>query len=371
MRLDWFQLPGPSAFIDLIVNDLRQGKSVVITVGETGPRGILRAIKNSMSHDSFNWVCISPLPGDPLETLYKTFYPDKPPELVPSLSRLFSLPNFQSTILEVQISSIEVWKHWINFLEEFAYFSRSQDTLLRSQLLLLINRCVGKRMPKPDIFLSIHNADDVSTILDMRIYAFCLSEKSSRSVIRRELVASISAELSLWDRTLCERLCSVSLPTLLEPTLILLNYAYEHKWEKLDLVQNIESLREAGAIQTFGDKEEAHSSLLALRGESLLITRRLWHGQISVLFPLIESQRQELLDSYKHLFDLPHRTPNGNLVNDCYDLDWGNICFQIRQKRAQIDDRLYQRIMSLREARNALAHMDLVPLGILEKLLSE
>lgn len=305
MRLDWFQLPGPSSFVDRVADDIREGKSVVIGGAGIGTLGITRAIRNSLNQDSFSWVTLSPSFDSPLKVLFDVFEPARSPEVIPSLNRLFSLDNFQTTVIEVRITSQESWRCWIGFLEEFAYCSRSQNALSRSQMVILVNRDMSRQMPRPDLLLSILDADEISTISDMRIYALCLSERKSDALIKKELTASISAELSMWDRSLCERLCLASLPVLLNPISILLGYARERSWDRFDPERDNDKLKETGAIQMFGNREEVHSSSLAVQREFLLIDRRIWRGQTSVLFPLIETRRQELLEVHRDLFTSP------------------------------------------------------------------
>jgi hypothetical protein len=364
--LDWHQLPGPSSFMHQITEDLRDGISVVIKVNDTSPKNILGAIKEIVAHECLSWSHLEKITSDPLNDLFAIFEPSRSAGEIISLSRLLTLPRFQSSIIAIHLKTNENWRRWMPFIEEFAYFSRSQNPLLRSQLLVVIDQTVAENTPRSDLLLSVYDSQLVS-LTDTKIYTICRIAKKGNLGIRDQLAAAIAAELSQWDLTLSEILCEAPLALLLNPRKVLFDYAKELHWDKLPFPNDKEKLRGKGIYCTWSDKEEEHSAFLALRRADNILGQRIWRAQVSILFPLIEMRRLEIVSKYEYLFDLPHYLPEGGVITDYADLDWGNICYQMDAKRSLVDDEIYNEAKALKIARNMLAHMEFLPLQILEK----
>ena len=86
---------------------------------------------------------------------------------------------------------------------------------------------------------------------------------------------------------------------------------------------------------------------------------RIWAAQISVLFPIVESQRQHLLDTYRNLWRLPYNREDGRRIERVEDLEIGDMANQARQIPALEAER--NRLGWLRRVRNTLAHAEVVP----------
>ena len=106
--------------------------------------------------------------------------------------------------------------------------------------------------------------------------------------------------------------------------------------------------------------EEPLGRLLATKSHP---TERIWAAQISVLLPLVESERRRLLGLYEEHWRLPHTRKDGKKILCLEDLEIGDMEAQARQFRAlEIEQR---RLDWLRRVRNALAHNKVVPWGTL------
>ena len=55
MRVDWYRMPGPAAFVSQIADDLRAGKSVTIRVTDSTPKGFSKAVRAFLAQDSLTW----------------------------------------------------------------------------------------------------------------------------------------------------------------------------------------------------------------------------------------------------------------------------------------------------------------------------
>ena len=81
---------------------------------------------------------------------------------------------------------------------------------------------------------------------------------------------------------------------------------------------------------------------------------RVWAAQVAILFPLIERERQRLLDSYRNLWRLPHLRPDGSQVSSRERLEIGDLAKQLASIQSLQDE--HKRAEWLRRVRNALAH---------------
>ena len=90
---------------------------------------------------------------------------------------------------------------------------------------------------------------------------------------------------------------------------------------------------------------------------------RIWAAQVSVLFPLVERERQRLLDVHRGLWRIPHLREDGEEIQSREDLEIGDMAAQARQVRVLETERRH--LDWLRRVRNALAHNEIVPWGTL------
>ena len=86
---------------------------------------------------------------------------------------------------------------------------------------------------------------------------------------------------------------------------------------------------------------------------------RIWAAQVSVLFPLVERERQRLLETYRTLWRVPHTRKDGTQIRCLNDLEVGDMAAQARAFGSMEAER--QRLGWLRRVRNALAHNEVVP----------
>jgi hypothetical protein len=90
---------------------------------------------------------------------------------------------------------------------------------------------------------------------------------------------------------------------------------------------------------------------------------RIWAAQIAVLFPLVERERQCILDTHRTLWRLPHTRNDGTQIRCLKDLEIGDMAAQARWSGPLEVER--QRLNWLRRVRNQLAHNEVVPWGTL------
>jgi hypothetical protein len=90
----------------------------------------------------------------------------------------------------------------------------------------------------------------------------------------------------------------------------------------------------------------------------------LWRGQVGVLLPLIEEERQSLLTALAGQLCVPWRTDWGE-ITDLYDLEIGHIYAQMANGCVTTDREVRRRVRCLKEIRNELAHLRPAPSNLL------
>lgn len=121
----------------------------------------------------------------------------------------------------------------------------------------------------------------------------------------------------------------------------------------------------ASAISMLNWRGEEHGcpAMLA-RDDPHALDRRVWRGQVAVLFPWQEFERQALLTKSGNLLPAGIRDRETDLVISTKDYEWSQIAIgltQIGQTSLAIEARL------LRDLRNALAHGDSVAHALAER----
>ena len=85
----------------------------------------------------------------------------------------------------------------------------------------------------------------------------------------------------------------------------------------------------------------------------------IWAAQVSVLLPLVEQERQQLLHTHESLWRIPHTRKDGTEIKHLHDLEIGDMASQSQSNGLLGRER--HRLGWLRGVRNALAHNEVVP----------
>ena len=86
---------------------------------------------------------------------------------------------------------------------------------------------------------------------------------------------------------------------------------------------------------------------------------RIWAAQVSVLLPVVERERQRILDTHQAFWQLPHFRKDGTEILQLSDLEVGDMAAQARLGGPL--ESIRKRLNWLRSVRNALAHNEVVP----------
>lgn len=136
----------------------------------------------------------------------------------------------------------------------------------------------------------------------------------------------------------------------------------------------IETLREIAESDLFNKRGSGAHVLAVYRdGNMTELNKRIWAGQVEVLFPLIERQRLEIVDKYRLQFETEIGRGLKQFDADVEkpeDIELGTMVYMIASKRLDIPDHSErQKIHVLRDCRNRLAHRDVCDLERVKALL--
>jgi hypothetical protein len=115
MSLFW-NLPGPATFIEAAVDDLRQGRSVVICLPDCYPPGLYQAFRSALpTADGWVWDrinCANAMQGRPIDVLFERYAPDTLPKAARTVWALDQQSSFWSLLLWLDDLTEATWPLW-------------------------------------------------------------------------------------------------------------------------------------------------------------------------------------------------------------------------------------------------------------------
>lgn len=113
-----------------------------------------------------------------------------------------------------------------------------------------------------------------------------------------------------------------------------------------------------GSIYTFSKKEEE-------------IEKAIWETQVKYVFPLIEKYRSYFVVRHKKIIEiaLPIHNSYGELITNPEDVEVGTLLYMIGREVISVSNKEYEELKKYREARNKLAHLNVLELGAVEEIL--
>jgi hypothetical protein len=164
--------------------------------------------------------------------------------------------------------------------------------------------------------------------------AFAAAHLSEADSLPIRIKAAVAVEVGAWDLWLTERLLDLPMREALRPDLC------PSRWVDLD---------DEGADQrldSWGGEAIRHAAWLA-RHDISSLTKRVWRGQLGILFPWIEERRREVIARHRPLLRATEKT-----MPEVEMLDWGPIAIQLGNGAKGCP----KAVQSARIIRNELAH---------------
>ena len=397
----WWQLPSPAAFLDLVKGDLRQGKNVILALPEYAPTGLREAVNVQVNNNDFwHWRPVS-LPehesvsDDPVRLLFdrlalpteatkKNLFDHLPeavhtnrnihPNPLVDVKALVNCQEFCGNVIWLEGLTENSWPSWQNFFEEYAEIFQNRCELERSLFCIpLVGTLSTQVLSKAkktfsDKTFSIRQWRGIVERLDMQLYVSSqMAHNGVANTLEKNIKIAMSAELAGTDPELAKRLSKLPFEKLLAPFEMLTRMARERGWNKDQLSEPEWHL---GMLDDIEGTHLVHAAVLAMQANQDSqneLLRRIWRGQVGVLFPFIEEQRVRLLAQLQSLLTVPLKTPFGT-ITDIHDLEIGHIYYQVQNspKSHQAEPLL----KSLKNIRDTIAHLEPISAAQLEELRS-
>lgn len=356
--LDWWELPGPSRFLEDICRDLVSGVNVIAAFPEYPPEGFRRALRRKIPTQdgiAFDSIRVEKLSGQsPCSFLFSLFLPDDATTRR-TPNTLAAHPVMASRVIWIEQMLPTEWPAWRCFFEEF---QRSAHAAASGPVFCvpLVGPVAAAGITINSPCMRLHRWSGCVKPLDLLLYVSERIPGDAVSRVERDTAVSVVANLALWDPHVADRLLVQPLAAVLNPGDTLAEIARERGWPG----SNIATSWESGIVDRYADTDRKHSAWLAAAGDLDEIARRVWRGQVSVLFPFIEERRLDVLDVLLPHLILPlERTgPDGVVrqVTEARRLEMADLSRQISSLSLAYVGEIGRLVRQLRRVRNSLAH---------------
>jgi len=353
--MDRWSLPGPAAFVESVMEAIRDGANVVVGAPANVSDTVGLVLEDRLADDS--WRLAGPLRPSgraPIDEICAKLEIDDDER--PSSKTVASLIARMESKRVVIISAVDSlqWPAWMRFAGEYASASRSVDKFDRTQLLLITSGVPEERLPaKAPALQSLTWNGHVG---EGDVFGYVLQfwrRKGRRIDAQAKLVARIVTRLALWDFDLIDRLLELSVRELFDPTVALRAVDDGREvWAKLGPTW------EEGGLADFDGERLSHALMLFRAGDPKLeLSMRLWAAQAAELLPALELKRRQLAQRMKSNRSLPPALRlNDEAVRDLNDIEIGGLLHLARIHRLPPD--IVRTAEKYRDMRNKLAHLE-------------
>jgi hypothetical protein len=332
---------------------LRSGYSIVVALPDPGPPALLEALCTRMDANGWDRPRVNADGTPPLENLFDALALEAGDSQARNLNVLLERLSAGQVVIVDEIDSTQ-WRAWRHLIVEYERLSRSHTAFERPLLLLIVRGVPRADLPVHAPALKVCIWDDAVSEIDMLAYADLLLCERGVTGPQRRLAATTIARLALWDPLVAQRLSQLPTDVLFAPHAALESLATEWGWRSGET-----PTWERGTYARVDGVRHAHSALLALGDKTKELEMRIWSAQASIILPLIELQRRNIVNRIQHRLDMP-RTVGDESIGDPFDLEIGEL--GRAAQAANLDRGITNQIARLRYLRNRLAHLELLTL---------
>jgi hypothetical protein len=357
--MQFWDFPGPSAFLESIEDQLRAGSSTIVALPDPAPLALLDSLCARMDSNGWERPLVHANGQQPLDTLFDSLGLEAGEDQSRSVQLLLARLSPSLVVVVDDIGAAE-WPAWQALATEYERLSRSIAAFERPLLLLLVRGVSRSGLGKPAPALKLCIFDDVVSEIDMLAYADLRLRESGAVGPQRRLAATTIARLALCDTRVADRLSQLSLEELFAPHDALADLAIEFGWQVGEA-----PAWERGTCASVDGTLHTHSALLALEDKMGELEMRMWSAQASTILPLIELHRRAIVERIKHRLRMP-RLVGEETITDPFELEVAEL--GRAAQAAGLEPRITSQIARLRYLRNQLAHLEvLYPTDALDK----
>lgn len=220
---------------------------------------------------------------------------------------------------------------------------------------------IGRVDPPPiaDAALSARRWEGVIARLDMMLYLHERIAGRRLVPLHRRVLLAVLTELAGTDPELAHYLVDRPPASIMEPTHVLKQFALSRGWTP-------DRLKQTGWHDGTCDRLDGscfvHSAAVAVLGNQAELRRRVWRGQVAVLFPFIEECRIRIIERVRSYIRLPLETQFGR-IERAEDLEVSHLRQTLRG--CHIPSKTWKLLNRIVQMRHSLAHLEPVPLATL------
>lgn len=360
MDASWWQLPGPGRFVAAAVSDLRSGRNVLLRFPLHAAHGVRDAVEGHVrANDLWYWRAVdaAALPADSPAALAIALHDAlglTPADgLLPGPAALAGAVHAGAVVWVDGLDAAR-WPVWARFLAQYQHACHAREEDRRG---LFCVPLVGGLPAEPvaDTALAVCRWGQSLGRLDVMLHLDRLLPAAFPSPTLRQVALAVSVELGGADPRLGARLAALGPDLLTDPVGVLAAHAAERGWTAADLKR---PAWHGGVVERLEGEERVNSAALVAGGDREGIERRVWQGQVRVLYPFIEEQRVRLVQEVGRLIPLPVETTYGT-VERAIDLEIGQLVHFLRGRR--VPDQTWRQLVVLCDMRHSLAHLRPVP----------
>ena len=352
-------LPGPAGFLRRVERSLRDGVSVVVRFPGREQAGF-REQALTLLHGSWRCSVFRPEPVRlPFDSLRDRFAPQLSSAWETSLLDLCEQQDFQGRLIWIDgLDGLDRddWLAWKQFLVDYAQASRSVRAFERTLFVAVLEGVPPADPPERDVTLTTHDWCGVVDEMDLLFLAY--ERLGERNLVRtmRSLLATTVAYVTAWDLEIAERLLDEEHDVILDPICMLRSVARDKGWTVDTPVR--------WDFGTASENGSRHAALASLDDPPREIRRRVWSAQVSVLLPVIDAWRLEIIQEHRATLAVHLRGERNEI--DPLDLDVGALTGMIQ--RPGFDDAIRRRVRQMNRWRNDLAHLKPLAAGAVHSL---
>ena len=405
------QMPTVRTLLDLIQDDLRHARSVLVLFPEgIDPRMLRSALREGLDHWhlQIDQILISQLDAQtPAAALGQALGVDwgasSTPRTVENLLKRADLPEilfldgFDELKEENRVKWLRFVAQWAQVCQGMHSTDENGVEILPAFCLLADASRVPYPLPETNVLLSIRVWRGIPTTLEMRLLCRLASEQDSGPLNRwREhtIPAIAGSDIDLADYLWAQDYRDRS-----ELAELLRAYGQKRGWDQMELEKwplqndsrNATNWQEdwtlpGGLYKTWAwgmvhwTPEyglERHSAVLALLDQRESLDHRLWRGQAGFLLAEIDEIRLGLCTHLNHSYGLnwPYKWQEPDTVIECQEVretpfacQWGHLEYLLQKcPNIQVEQRWLPLVRQSRQLRNAVAHYRPITLRDYEK----
>lgn len=363
--LKW-RLPGVHSFLQRVTDNLDTGTNVILQIPPTAPAGLLDALSDLSSEDyrHLHWLHVdaSEWSATNAVSIANNISLVDIGESAGVTSAEDLASHGRQRVYAIDGISPQCWPVFTEFIELFRRANHQRDENDRD--VFLVNTNAALAVPDFDIGLRVIAWRDVVREIDSRLFLEQLVSHPQRSGLDAAIKMSIATELGGSDLNLLETLATEPLEHLISPEPILREFAENCDWCSAKCVSWCD-----GGSELFRNRARAHSSVVALLKDSNELRKRVWHGQLTIVFPYLEERRLEILPRVKpFLQNSDLRDPQGR-ATEIEDLELGSLFYFICICNSGAPSSVKDEVRLLRDLRHELAHLRPIPMTMMNRFL--